>query len=236
MPAAPAEVVQVVVRAAVPLFGALFLGWPAGNLLLVYCADVLAALYVVCVLACGRLFAFDVDAGPAWWRRLWYDVQLALTALLPFAALAVPVAVTMALVLAQVGFDWRHALAERGLWLGVAAQFSAAATLLLREYDAAIAAPDAGWRIKRRAGLAFLRWGVIAMAAWSIIAVLPYRAVLLVAACTLAQIALELYPARVLRSFGAADLAVPPALAHDPSAQPGTSAVHAQRLRRRRRH
>jgi hypothetical protein len=59
------EVVQVVVRAVVPLAGALFLRWSAGNVLFIYCADTLASMYAVCVLACARLFAFDAGGGPA---------------------------------------------------------------------------------------------------------------------------------------------------------------------------
>jgi hypothetical protein len=90
MTAAPAEAVQVVVRAAVPLVGAVFLGWPAANLLFVYCADVLAALYAY---ACSRAAACSArilrsTKVPRGGATLWYGVQLALTALVPFAALA----------------------------------------------------------------------------------------------------------------------------------------------------
>jgi hypothetical protein len=202
--------VQLVVRAVVPVAGVLFFGWAAGNVLFVHCADVLAGLYVVCVLACARLVAFDDGGGPAWWRRLWSGTQLALTALLPFGAAAIPIVGTMLIVLAQAGFDWRGALADRGLWLGVGAQFAAAVGLLLRVGDAVPADPRADWVIRRWAGLVFLRWGLVALAAWSVIGMLPGRGLLLVVAGVLTQLALDLRPNAVLRTFGAADLAEPP--------------------------
>jgi hypothetical protein len=48
----------------VPLAGVLLFGWSPGDVLFVYCADVLAGLHVVCVPACARLAAFEVR-GPA---------------------------------------------------------------------------------------------------------------------------------------------------------------------------
>lgn len=93
------EVVPIVVRAVIPLAGAPFLGWSAGNPLFIHGADTLASMYAVCVLACARLFAFGAGAGPAWWRRLFFGMQLALTALIPWIVIAVPLAATMGMVL-----------------------------------------------------------------------------------------------------------------------------------------
>jgi hypothetical protein len=204
------DAVQVVVRAAIPLVGVLFLGWSAGNLLVVYFADVLASIYVVCVLACGRLFGFDAGDGPAWWRRLWLGVQLGLTALMPWIVVAVPLGVTLVIVLATVSFDWTAALHDRHLWLAVAAQFGAAVGLLLREYRFVLAQPDADVRIKRAFGLAFLRWAIVLMAAWSVLGALPFFGIVLIAVAAIATVVLELYPNRVLRAFNAPDLAAPP--------------------------
>jgi hypothetical protein len=229
--------VQVVVRAAIPLAGALLLGWSAANLLFVYAADTLASIYAVCVLACGRLFSFDTDRGPAWWRRLWSGGQLALTALLPWGAICAALVVSMALTLQLAGFDWTAGLQDRNLWLAVAGQFSAAIAFVLRDYDAEMAAPDADWRIRRRFGLVFLRWVIVLLAGWSVLAVLPFYGLALVAVCTAATIALELYPDRMLRAFGSPDRVVLPPQAREAGSGPGrASGERAHRRSWRRRH
>src|SRR5947209_18207227 len=168
-----ADLVNVAMRALVPLAGIVFLDWQAGNVVFVYCADVLASVYAVCVLVCGRLFTMEPSEGPAWWRRLWAGVQLALTALLPWVVIAVPLAMTMVIVLGSVELDWHAALRSRELWLAAAAQFGAAVALLLRDYDVIIGDRDADRAIKRRFGLVFLRWVIVLLIGWSFLAGLP---------------------------------------------------------------
>jgi hypothetical protein len=204
------DVVHVALRAAIPLAGVLLLGWSAGNLLFVYCADTLASIYVVCVLACGRLFGIDPGGGPAWWRRLSFGIQLGLTALILWLVIAVPMTAMMAFVLAMAKFDWASALHDRHLWLAAAAQFGGAVGLLLREYRFVLAQRDVDWRIKRAFGLAFLRWAIVLIAGWGLLAALPFYGVALVAVASLTTLALELYPDRVLRAFDAHDLAQSP--------------------------
>ena len=225
LPVPPGDLLHVAVRAAIPLVGIAFFGWPAANVVFVYCVDVLASLYAVCVLTCGRLFAMEPTSGPLWWQRLWSGTQLALSALLPWVAIALPLAVTMGIVLTTAGFDWEAVLHERGLWLAAAAQFGAAVTPLLRDYDFLVEARDADWGIKRRFGLVFLRWVIVLMIGWSVLEALPGYGITIVIACTLATVALELYPNQVLRAFGAADLATPPPA----SARPAHGAQRKQR-------
>ena len=238
LPLAPGDLVQVAARAVIPVAGILFLQWQPGDVVFVYCADVLASVYVVCVLTCARLFAMEPVEGPAWWRRLWVGVQLGLTAIAPWLAIALPLAATMAIVLATVGLDWQHVLASRSLWLAAAAQFGTAVLFLLREYDAIVDAPNADWAIKRQFGLVFLRWVIVLMIGWSVLAGLPGYGFTVVLACSVATIAVELFPNRVLRSVGAADLAMLPD-ARDPASpggMPPTARVarHASRHGRRR--
>ncbi|HEY1325368.1 MAG TPA: hypothetical protein VGI14_00415 [Casimicrobiaceae bacterium] len=209
----PRDILHVVFRAAIPLAGVLWLDWSAGNLLFVYLADTLASVYVVCVLTCGRLFAIEPVDGPAWWRRSWFGVQLGMTALMPWLVIAVPFAAMMAVVLSMARLDWASALHDRRLWLAVAAQFGGAVMLLLREYRFVLAQRDADWRIKRAFGLAFLRWAIVLVAGWALLAAPRLYGVILVAVASLVTVALELYPDRVLRAFGAPDLAEPRAAA-----------------------
>ena len=110
------------------------------------------------------------------------------------------------MVLAMAGFDWRGALASRELWIAALVQFGIAVNLLLRDYDL-VEARNADWAIKRRFGLVFLRWAIVVVIGWSVLAALPNYGFTIVVACSLATLLLELAPNRTLRAFGAADLA-----------------------------
>ena len=124
----------VVMRALIPILGVLFLHWSAGNLLIVYFADTLASFFSVSVLAVGRLSGVDKESGPAWYRRLSTGAQLAGSgAMLAVILALVPFGFLLFMLLVE-DFEWRFALHDRDLWIGVAAQFCAAVTLLLREY------------------------------------------------------------------------------------------------------
>jgi hypothetical protein len=90
----------------------------------------------------------------------------------PWLAIALPLAGTMAMVLAMAGFDWQGALGSRELWIATAAQFGVAVSLLLRDYDL-VKARNADVLIKRRFGLAFLRWAIVLLVGWSVLAALP---------------------------------------------------------------
>ena len=205
---------SVVARALVPIAGVLFLHWSASNLLIVYFADTLASLFSVGVLAAGRLSGVEKASGPEWYRRLSRGLQLAGSgALIALVIGLVPFGFLLFMLLLQ-DFFWRMALYDRDLWIGVAAQFCAAVTLLLREYGRIEADPDADRLIRARFGLIFMRWfvviGVFMLGAE---VVLPFGDVgawlfgfVLVLTYALATIAMELQPWWLLTQFGAGDL------------------------------
>jgi hypothetical protein len=113
--------------------------------------------------------------------------------------IALPLAASMGIVLTLAQFDWSQALHDRGVWLAVLAQFGAAISVLLRDYDAWLMEPGVDWRIRRRFGLVLLRWVIVLLAAWSVLAAFPFYAVALVAVCTLATIARALSQSRAAR-------------------------------------
>lgn len=205
---------SVVARALVPIAGVLFLHWSASNLLIVYFADTLASFFSVGVLAAGRLSGVEKASGPEWYRRLSRGLQLAGSgALIALVIGLVPFGFLLFMLLLQ-DFFWRMALYDRDLWIGVAAQFCAAVTLLLREYGRIEADPDADRLIRARFGLIFMRWfvviGVFMLGAEVL---LPFGDVgawlfgfVLVLTYALATIAMELQPWWLLTQFGAGDL------------------------------
>jgi hypothetical protein len=208
------HVASVVVRALVPIAGVVFLHWSASNLLIVYFADTLASFFSVSVLAAGRLSEADEASGPEWYRRLYRGIRLAGSgAAIALVIGLVPFGFLLFMLLFQ-DFFWRMALYDRDLWIGVAAQFCAAVTLLLREYGRIEAAPDADRLIRARFGLVFMRWFVVCgvfMLSAEILA--PWGETLawlfgfvLVLTYALATIAMELQPRQLLTWFGAGDL------------------------------
>jgi len=229
----------VVTRALIPIIGVLFLHWSAGNLLIVYFADTLASFFSVSVLAAGRLFGVDEQSGPGWYRRLSSGAQLAASgAMLTLIIALVPFGFLLFMLLIE-DFEWRFALHDRDLWIGVGAQFCAAVTLLLREYRHIEADADADRIIRARFGLVFMRWvivcGIFIVAAGVLE---PQRggvtaaifSFVLVLAYALATIAMELQPERLLVWF-APDL-VPGGARAKPAAPPAPGAGGADTGRR----
>ncbi|HUH92153.1 MAG TPA: DUF6498-containing protein [Casimicrobiaceae bacterium] len=200
----------VVARALVPIAGVLFLHWSAANLLIVYFADTLAAFFAVSVLAAGRLSGGETPRGPAWYQRLATGARLASSgAMITLLIGLVPFGFLVFMLLMQ-DFVWQFALHDRDLWIGVAAQFCAAVTLLLREYRHVEAATDADRIIRARFGLVFMRWVIVCMVFFAAAELLqPQRGgvlaaifgFVLVLAYAATTIAMELQPSRLLGAF-----------------------------------
>jgi len=206
---------SVMARALIPIAGMLFLGWSAGNLLIICFADTLASFFCVSVLAVGRTTAVAEPSGPAWYRRLSAGLRLAGSGAMITAIIGLVPFGFLVFMLYLQDFIWHFALHDRDLWIGVAAQFCGAVTLLLREFSAIEAAADADRTIKARFGLVFLRWFVVCAVFIGSAGILdPQQGGLaatifgfvLVLAYALTTIAMELQPARLLASVGAADL------------------------------
>jgi hypothetical protein len=222
----------VVTRALIPILGVLFLHWSAGNLLIVYFADTLASFFSVSVLAVGRLHGVEEERGPGWYRRLSSGAQLAASgAMLTVVIALVPFGFLLFMLLVE-DFDWRWALHDRDLWIGVAVQFCAAVTLLLREYRRIEAAADADRVIRARFGLVFVRWVFVCFVFIVSVGILQPQhggllaalfSFVLVLAYALATIVMELQPGRLLEWFGGRDLVPGAAKAQLPASTPGSA-------------
>ncbi|HTS21185.1 MAG TPA: DUF6498-containing protein [Casimicrobiaceae bacterium] len=201
----------VIARALIPIAGVLFLDWSAANLLIVYFADTLASFFAVSVLASGRLAEPDKTSGPAWYQRLHSGFKLAgsgaavtlIVGLVPFGFLV--------FMLLMQDFVWQFALHDRSLWIGVAAQFCAAVTLLLREYREVEASADADRLIRARFGLVFMRWVIVCGVFFAAAEFFQPQGgglgatifgFVLVLAYAVATILMELQPERLLAAFG----------------------------------
>ena len=214
----------VIARTLVPIAGVLLLHWSAANLLIVYFADTLAAFFAVSVLAAGRLSPGETPTGTDWYQRLVTGARLASSgAMVTLIVGLVPFGFLVFMLLMQ-DFVWQFALHDRDLWIGVAAQFCAAVTLLLREYRHIEAASDADRVIRARFGLVFMRWVIVCMVFFAAAELLEPQSsggiladifgFVLVLAYAVATILMELQPQRLLAAFA-------PDLVQRPSAGEG---------------
>ena len=201
---------DVVARALIPIIGVLFLQWSSENTLIIYFADTLAAFFSVGVLAAGRISPAEEKTGPDWYRRLSRGLQLAGSgAGVAFIIGLVPFGFLVFMLLIQ-DFDWRGALRDRDVWIGIGVQFCAAVTLLLREYRRIEAEADADRIIRARFGLIFMRWVVVCGVFMLAVELLqPQRGgvlatifgFVLVLAYAVATVVMELQPQRLLAAF-----------------------------------
>jgi hypothetical protein len=201
---------SVIARALIPIAGVLFLGWSAGNLLIIYFADTLASFFSVSVLATGRLTAAAETGGPAWYQRVSAGLQLAANGAMLTAIIGLVPFGFLVFMLSIQDFVWHFALHDRDLWIGIGAQFCAAVTFLLREYRHIEAEGDADRIIRARFGLAFMRWVIVCGVFFVAVELLqPQRGgvlatifgFVLVLAYAVATIMMELQPQRLLAAF-----------------------------------
>ena len=170
----------------------------------------MASFFAVSVLAVGRSGAVAETRGPAWHQRLSAGLQLAANGAMLAAIIGLVPFGFLIFMLYLQEFVWHFAFHDRDLWIGVAAQFCGAVTLLLREYRAIEAAADADRVIRARFGLVFVRWVLVCGVFIATAGILdPQRGgitqaifgFLLVLAYAVATIAMELQPERLLALF-----------------------------------
>ncbi len=205
-------------RAIVPLLGVVLLQWSAANVAIIYFADTIASMYAASIAACGRLFWFDGQDGASWWQRAGYGAQLGLAGLVIVGVVAVPLGVSLFLILVQLHFDWQAVRADHALWVGVGAQFAGALTLVIDDYRRLMSDPGGDVVIKRRFGLVFLRWFAVVAIGYSGLGALgpTIFGALVIATYAIATIFMELAPGRMLRAFDATDLDPDAAAPKDP--------------------
>jgi hypothetical protein len=163
-PLAHLAVAQIIARNLAPLAGILFLGWNAGNVLLLYFADTLLACSVI---AAGVLRHFNPPPkGEGWASRVNAEAGALIGGLFVGAILALPLGVPLLFMLGD-GFTWRAALADPALRAGVLWQAAAAWWSYAELYRALLHRTPDELRLKRRFALLFLRWMALVLVAYT---------------------------------------------------------------------
>ena len=215
---------QVVARNIVPLAGILFLGWNAGNVLILYFADTILTIAVICAGVLRKFAAPIEDDG--WAARINGEAGMIAGAAFIAATIAVPFGVFLLFMLGGT-FDWRAAIEDRALRAGLAWQCAAAFWSYIELYRALRFSTPEQLQLKRRFSLVFLRWiALVMVGSFGVgFALGRYGALLFVAIYIGVSIYAEIAPDRFLRAM--------PGGVED--AAPARVEVVAPRRRKRRR-
>jgi len=226
----PLAIAQVVARNATPLAGILFLGWSAGNVLLLYFWDTLLAMGVIFA-GLASVFARNEEGAAA---TINGQVGAVATAAFLCAFFAVPLGVPLIFVLGPSGFEWRDAVADHGFRIGLVTQAIAAFWSYVELYRALQTHSLEQLRLKRRFALVFLRWLAVLMVIYTGISLLV-GPLLFVAVYAGVSIFAEVAPDKFLRAMpgGAEDADPDPgSSATATPAQPGFTALEQSRIAR----
>jgi hypothetical protein len=159
------QITALVARNLVPVVGVLFLGWSAGDVLMLYFVDtvlaiatliLLVAVYLTGIGPVKRTRAFA--GGSDWLRAIGFS-------LLGSVLIGLPLGVPMYILLADFGWSPIEAFARQSFVFGLALQAFVSAVDCVRGYLALAGRDDVDQLLKHRTGFVFARWMVVLIAA-----------------------------------------------------------------------
>jgi hypothetical protein len=166
--ATPASIASLIARNLVPAVGVLFLGWSAGNLLVLYYLDTVLSAAVVILLIARHVTGLGKPgergrplAGPLDWFKA--SLGSLLGAVLMCLPLGVPLVWTLA------AFDWSlsAALVDRGFLTGLGIQVAGSIYGGIGAHRDLVARTDDERVLKHRAAFVIARWLVVLIVAFT---------------------------------------------------------------------
>jgi uncharacterized protein DUF6498 len=166
--ATPPVIASLVARNLVPAMGVLFLGWSAGNLLVLYFVDTVLAFAVVVLLIARHITGLGKPGekgrplqGPLDWIRTGFG------ALLGAMLICLPLGAPLFILLAE--FDWSPsaALADRSFLAGLAFQVVGSITGCIQAHRELLVHDDDEHVLKHRAAFIVARWLVVVIATFA---------------------------------------------------------------------
>ncbi len=166
--ATPANIASLIARNLVPAVGVLFLGWSAGNLLVLYYLDTILSAAVVMLLIARHITGLGKPGqrgrpleGPLDW------IKASLGSLLGAILICLPLGVPLVWTLAQ--FDWSvaAALADKSFLTGLGLQVAGSISGGFQAHRDLLARSDDERVLKHRAAFIVARWLVVLIVAFT---------------------------------------------------------------------
>jgi hypothetical protein len=164
------RVAQTVGRSLAPLFGVVFLGWSAANLVVLYFADTLIGMTMVMAAVFAHTFGPKEDESPIYVLSDW--ISFLATGAFVASFVAIPFAGPVLFLLLRSGFDPVQALDDPELRAGLLFQIAAALIGYLQLLPRLAQMPLEALGARRRFGMLFIRWFLLCVVALSPIGVL----------------------------------------------------------------
>jgi hypothetical protein len=195
------RILFVIARNLVAVVGVLLLGWSAQNLIVLYFADTLGAMWAI--FTAVALHFSGIRVPQPFWQRLNAIGGVLIATFFLTAFMAVPLGVPVLILLMSADWSYQAALADESFILGLATIALLSLLGMMRHLMAMPADIVEDSPIKREFAIVITRWVLIIVLILSIAVLLgdlgPY---LLVIGYAIATVVSEVYPDRFSNLFG----------------------------------
>lgn len=197
------QVVFVILRNAIPIFGILFLGWSAQNLIVLYFVDTLGAMWALFT-ALALNFPEAKLATTLLARVPTFATMLFVGAFL-VAFMAVPLGMPLLIYSMMTEWDWQAALAEREFIYGIIGIAALSFVGMIRQYQMIAEVTLDKSNVKRDFGILMTRWVIILLVIYTLGFLLgPLGAYFMVIAYVAASAYSEIFPEKFSNLLGKA--------------------------------
>ncbi len=195
------RVVFVILRNLIPILGILFLGWSAQNLIVLYFADTLGAMWAL-VTGLALNFPEAQLATTLWGRVKNFGMMLFVGGFL-IAFMAIPLGMPLLIYLMMVQWSWQSALADNDFVFGLLLIVALAFVGMFRQAQEIARLTPEHSNVKFDFSILMTRWVIILLLIYLLAFFLgPWGAYLLVLGYAGATVASEIFPERFANLFG----------------------------------
>lgn len=195
------QTVFVILRNLIPIIGILFLGWSAQNLIVLYFADTLGAMWAL-ISALALNFP-EAKAATTFFARAQAMVGMILVAGFLVAFIAIPLGMPLFIYAMVVDWDWRAALNDQEFIYGIISIAVLAFVGMLRHYQVIARLTPENANVKREFGILMTRWVIVLLLIYFVGFLLgEYGAYVMVIGYAAATVASEIFPERFANLFG----------------------------------
>jgi hypothetical protein len=195
------QIIFVVLRNLIPVVGILFLGWSAQNLIALYFADTLGAMWALITALALNLPEAKLGKGLLVRAQAYATVIFATAFLVAF--IAIPLGMPLFIYAMAVQWDWRAAFGDTDFGYGLLVIAGLAFVGMLRHYQVIARLTPDGSNAKRDFGILITRWFLVMVLIYFAGFLLgELGAYVMVIGYVAATVASEIFPERFANLFG----------------------------------